>query len=190
MGGGHSAGVPPPGLNLEAIAQGVPELVAGAARGDAAAQRELYRRARPRVVRVAQAFASLDQADVEDVVQETFVKAFRAIDQLKTAAQFEPWLLTIARNRAISLHRRRAAERTASAEPSEEAAELFPEALRTERDAAVVRQLIDELPEGEEKETARLFYVEGSLSAREIAERMGVGKSAFTMRLERFRARL
>ena len=36
----------------------------------------------------------------------------------------------------------------------------------------------------------RLFYLDGTLSAREIAQRMGVGKSAVTMRLERFRARV
>src|SRR5207302_3422 len=43
---------------------------------------------------------------------------------------------------------------------------------------------------GPEKETVRLLYLEGTLSAREIALRMGVGKSAVTMRLERFRARI
>ena len=32
--------------------------------------------------------------------------------------------------------------------------------------------------------------LDGTLSAREIAQRMGVGKSAVTMRLERFRARV
>ena len=59
-----------------------------------------------------------------------------------------------------------------------------------ERDIAEVRQLIAELPEGEEKKTVQLFYLEGELSAREIAEKLGVGKSAVTMRLERFRARI
>jgi RNA polymerase sigma-70 factor, ECF subfamily len=54
----------------------------------------------------------------------------------------------------------------------------------------VVRRLIAELPDGPEKETVHLFYVEGQLSAREIAERLGVGKSAITMRLERFRAKV
>ena len=50
--------------------------------------------------------------------------------------------------------------------------------------------MIDGLREGPEKETVRLFYLDGTLSAREIAQRMGVGKSAVTMRLERFRARV
>jgi RNA polymerase sigma-70 factor (ECF subfamily) len=59
-----------------------------------------------------------------------------------------------------------------------------------EVDVRIVGDLIARLPEGPEKETARLFYIEGELSAREIAEQMGVGKSAVTMRLERFRARV
>jgi RNA polymerase sigma-70 factor (ECF subfamily) len=50
--------------------------------------------------------------------------------------------------------------------------------------------VIASLPEGPEKETVHLFYVEGRLSAREIAERLGVGKSAITMRLERFRGKV
>jgi RNA polymerase sigma-70 factor (ECF subfamily) len=53
-----------------------------------------------------------------------------------------------------------------------------------------VRDVIEGLREGPEKETVRLFYLEGTLSAREIAQRMGVGKSAVTMRLERFRAKV
>jgi RNA polymerase sigma-70 factor (ECF subfamily) len=53
-----------------------------------------------------------------------------------------------------------------------------------------VRRVIASLPEGAEKETVQLFYVEGKLSAREIADRLGVGKSAITMRLERFRAKV
>lgn len=163
-----------------------------AAKGEAAAQRELYRRGRPRVLRVAQGFASLDRADQEDVVQETFVKVFGALQKLRMPAQFEPWLLAIARNRAISLHRRRSSQlaQRETLRAAEEPGGAFPEALRVERDAALVRQIIDELPAGDEKETARLFYVQGELSAKEIAERMGVGKSAITMRLERFRARI
>jgi RNA polymerase sigma-70 factor (ECF subfamily) len=72
----------------------------------------------------------------------------------------------------------------------EVAAPPVPPSLELERRVAVVRALIEGLPEGPEKETARLFYLEGELSAREIADRLGLGKSAVTMRLERFRARV
>jgi RNA polymerase sigma-70 factor (ECF subfamily) len=59
-----------------------------------------------------------------------------------------------------------------------------------EAELEAVRAVIAELPEGPEKETVHLFYVEGGLSTREIAARLGVGKSAITMRLERFRAKV
>jgi RNA polymerase sigma-70 factor, ECF subfamily len=169
------------------------EWVLRASRGEAAAYGELYRRTRPLVARLAGSFAQLDPDEVEDVIQESYVRAFKALPRLKEPAAFEAWLLSIARNRArtrlehTSQKRRRDEE---VALPQPEAVSFLPEALQLERDLAVVRQLIDELPEGEEKKTVHLFYVEGQLSAREIADQLGVGKSAVTMRLERFRARI
>jgi RNA polymerase sigma-70 factor (ECF subfamily) len=135
----------------------------------------------------------LDADEVEDVIQETYVRAFKALPRLKELGAFEAWLLSIARNRARTrterkTHLRKLEEETPDPQP--DSVPALPEALQLERDIAVVRQLISELPEGEEKKTVQLFYLEGSLSAREIAEQLGVGKSAVTMRLERFRARI
>jgi RNA polymerase sigma-70 factor, ECF subfamily len=145
------------------------------------------------VARLTAGFSMLDADEVEDVIQETYVRAFKALPRLKEAGAFEAWLLSIARNRARTRlerksHLRRMEEETPDPEP--EAVPALPEALQVERDIAEVRQLIAELPEGEEKKTVQLFYLEGDLSAREIAEKLGVGKSAVTMRLERFRARI
>jgi RNA polymerase sigma-70 factor (ECF subfamily) len=168
-------------------------LLERAKRGDEEAYRSLYGAFRPAVLRLARSFARLDPDEVEDVIQETFVRAFRALRGLQPAAAFERWLLAIARNRALTLdarkeHVRRSAEALQSELPQQ--APPIPAALALERESAVVRQLVDEMSDGPEKETVRLFYVEGQLSAREIAERMGVGKSAITMRLERFRAKV
>jgi RNA polymerase sigma-70 factor (ECF subfamily) len=169
--------------------------VAAALRGESGAQRALYDRHRPAVWRLARGFVGFDVDDVDDVVQESFVRAFRGLAGLKEPARFGPWLLTIARNRALS----RLARRRAGAELAEELAreaEVAATDLRPEpgwdagAELELVRRLIADLPEGPEKETVRLFYVEGSLSAREIADRLGVGKSAITMRLERFRAKV
>ena len=170
-------------------------LVVRARRGDRGALRALYDRHRGAVARVARAFAALDDGDVDDVVQESFVRAFRALARLDEPARFGAWLLAIARNRARSrLERRRARESLAErlardAEALAGEAAALPDA-DAEADVALVRRLIEELPDGPEKETVRLFYVEGELSAREIAARLGVGKSAITMRLERFRAKV
>ena len=164
-----------------------------AAGGEESAFGELYRRTRPLVARLTSGFSMLDPDEVEDVIQETYVRAFKALPRLKEPAAFEAWLLSIARNRARTRLERKGQSRRLDeemSEPQPETVSVVPEALQLERDMAVVRQLIAELPEGEEKKTVQLFYVEGELSAREIAERLGVGKSAVTMRLERFRARI
>lgn len=164
-----------------------------AKRGDEEAYRALYGAYRPAVLRLARSFGRLDADEVEDVIQETFVRAFRALKGLQQAAAFERWLLAIARNRALTLDARKEQARRSTEALSEEVphqAPAIPPALTLERESAVVRELVEEMSDGPEKETVRLFYVEGALSAREIAERMGVGKSAITMRLERFRAKV
>jgi len=170
-------------------------LVARALEGDRAAYRALYDRHRPAAWRVARSFGAFDDDDVEDVIQEGFVRAFRSLATLKDRPRFGPWLLTTVRNRALSrLARRRAGadlvdELSREAETALPGDEVFPD-LEAEAELDVVRRVIAGLPDGPEKETVHLFYVEGQLSAREIAERLGVGKSAITMRLERFRAKV
>jgi RNA polymerase sigma-70 factor (ECF subfamily) len=187
-GRGGAGAAPPRGGQEDA------EHVGRAVRGDAAAHRALYDKYRPACARVARGFAELDRDDVDDVVQEAFVRAFQNLASLKEPARFGPWLLTIARNRALTrLARRKSAQDAADGlqretEAHEPAAE--PADPGADAEIEIVRKLIADLPDGPEKETVHLFYVEGKLSAREIAERLGVGKSAVTMRLERFRAKV
>jgi RNA polymerase sigma-70 factor (ECF subfamily) len=169
--------------------------LAGGARGKGA-EEELYRRYRPAVSRLASSFSELDPDETEDVVQEAFVRAFRALASLKDRERFAAWLFTIARNRARSYltsratHSKAAEEATREAQLLEDHVPAASHALEKEAELRAVREIIDGLREGPEKETVRLFYLEGTLSAREIAMRMGVGKSAVTMRLERFRAKI
>jgi RNA polymerase sigma-70 factor (ECF subfamily) len=170
-------------------------LVARARQGDGGALRAIYDRYRPLLHRVAASFAELDPDDADDVVQESFVRAFRNLGSLASPERLGAWLVTIARNRSLTRLARRKARQEMQGELTreveargEEAAEMpDPEAAL---ELEVVRRIVAELPEGPEKETVHLFYVEGQLSAREIAARLGVGKSAITMRLERFRARV
>jgi RNA polymerase sigma-70 factor, ECF subfamily len=187
--GSGRKGSPPAGSAEDAAA------VQAAARGDRAGHRALYDRHVAAVRRLARGFAALDPDDVEDVVQDAFVRAFQNLGKLEEPGRFGPWVLAIARNRALSrLARRRAGaelaeELTREAEALAEAETGLPDP-GAEAELEVVRRVIAELPDGPEKETVRLFYVEGELSAREIAARLGVGKSAITMMLERFRAKV
>lgn len=170
-------------------------LVARARAGDASAQRAIYERYRPLLHRVAGSFADLDGDDADDVVQESFVRAFRNLGSLEAPERLGAWLMTIARNRSLTRLARRRARVELQTDLSreveargEEAVEMPDPEATLELD--VVRRIVAELPEGPEKETVHLFYVEGQLTARQIAERLGVGKSAVTMRLERFRAKV
>jgi RNA polymerase sigma-70 factor (ECF subfamily) len=47
------------------------------------------------------------QADAEDVVADTFVKAWKHIDSFRLTMNFRTWLFTIARNTAFDLARKR-----------------------------------------------------------------------------------
>ena len=165
--------------------------VAEAVGGNREAHRTLFERYRSAVARVARGFADLDEDEVQDVVQESFVRAFSSLKGLREPARFGPWVLTIARNRSLShLSRKQVQQKALNEFEAEVDVELAQDPGPNDAEINVVRLLIDGLKDGPEKETVRLFYVEGKLSAREIAERMGVGKSAVTMRLERFRAKV
>jgi RNA polymerase sigma-70 factor (ECF subfamily) len=148
------------------------------------------------VARLAASFSELDSDEADDVVQEAFVRAFRALASLKDRERFSAWLFTIARNRARSYltaratHAKAAEDATRESQMVEDHVPAASQVMEKEAELRAVREVIDGLREGPEKETVRLFYLEGTLSAREIAARMGVGKSAVTMRLERFRARI
>lgn len=162
----------------------------------ARAEEALYRKYRGAVARIAGSFSELDADEADDVTQEAFVRAFRALPSLKDPERFAAWLFTIARNRARSYLSSRGTHQKAAEDQAREhqlAGDSVPAASdQLEHEAALkaVRDVIEALREGPEKETVRLFYLEGKLSAREIAQRMGVGKSAVTMRLERFRAKV
>lgn len=164
--------------------------------GDPDAWRELYARHAPAVRRLVSGFGQLSSADLEDLVQETFIKAMSSLAQLHDGERLRAWLLSIARSRALNrvrdLGTARRAERAYAQDPAVGALapRLDEGSLDRARRTAVVRELIAALPPGPEAETVRLFYVEGTLSASQIAERLGVGKSTVTMRLERFRARV
>jgi RNA polymerase sigma-70 factor (ECF subfamily) len=83
-------------LDLRAVDR-VRYLIDCAAEGDDAAGRELILLVQPAVYRVCTALGSGD--DVEDLVQDTFLRAFRSMGNYRGDGNgFLPWILTIARN--------------------------------------------------------------------------------------------
>src|SRR5579863_2196417 len=81
-------------------------LVARAQRGEKAAFEELVRRT-TRLVFAGVYLETGDTHHAEDLLQETFLTAYRNLGQLTEPAKFRSWLLRIAQNRAIDAARRR-----------------------------------------------------------------------------------
>ena len=75
------------------------DLVARVQRGDAAAFDLLVRKYQHRVAAVISRYVH-DWAEVQDVAQDTFIRAYRAIGGFRGDAQFPTWLLRIAVNSA------------------------------------------------------------------------------------------
>ena len=75
-------------------------------RGSTAALEELFRREWPRAYRAAYLVVH-DAAAAEDIAQEAFLAAVRAIDRFDRRRPFGPWLSRIVVNRAIDHARSR-----------------------------------------------------------------------------------
>jgi len=80
------------------------DLVQRVVRGDSAAFNVLVARWEKKLFNFAYRLTG-DRDDAFDVCQDSFVRAYEQISQLKDASKFANWLFKIARNHCISLHR-------------------------------------------------------------------------------------
>jgi RNA polymerase sigma-70 factor (ECF subfamily) len=85
---------------------GEAELIARAKVGDEAAARALIQSNNRRIYRVARSILR-DDSEAEDVVQETYLRAFAALSTFRQEAGFSTWLTRIALNEALERLRRR-----------------------------------------------------------------------------------
>src|SRR5690348_10987702 len=81
------------------------DLIARVRNGEGEAFEKLMRRYNQRIFRTARAVLR-DEAEAEDVVQETFVRAFRHLEQFEERSSVGTWLTRIAVNEALSRLRR------------------------------------------------------------------------------------
>ena len=71
------------------------ELIAAALKGDAASFEPLVEKYSPRVFATARRYARRD-SEVEDIVQEVWMKAFQKLASFRGEAPFEHWLMRLA----------------------------------------------------------------------------------------------
>jgi RNA polymerase sigma-70 factor, ECF subfamily len=119
--------------------------------------------------------ARVPRSEVDDLVQDIFLHAFKKLHTLRDWAAFGPWIAMIARNRAMDFHRR-----------SRETVEVTDD-LRSS-DTSIVRakeilELIRGLPEAY-RETLVLRLVEG-MTGPEIAARTGLTPASVRVNLHR-----
>jgi RNA polymerase sigma-70 factor, ECF subfamily len=152
-------------------------LVSAARGGDRAAFDQLYRRYARMVHGIL--LARAPRSEVDDLVQDVFLFAWRKLDTLREAGAFGGWLAMIARNRAFDFHRRRdeAAELTA------EVAERLTTSPQPQAEALAALDAIRALPEAY-RETLILRLVEG-MTGPEIAARTGLTPASVRVNLHR-----
>lgn len=115
----------------------------------------IMRRHNRRLYRLARSIVK-NAAEAEDIVQETYIRAFNHLDQYGGQAPFSAWLARIARNQALACLRRRGAVSRSCSIDKSAAAEQFAEpeyavdtpedAMRREQLARVLEAAIDRLP--------------------------------------------
>jgi RNA polymerase sigma-70 factor (ECF subfamily) len=161
-------------------------LIAAVARGDDAALRELFGRHAPWLA--ARLRAVLPAADVEDVLQETFLAVWRGARGFRLEGSAGGWLWGIARRQAAAWLRRRGTAELLLPDV-ETADERDPnDPAEAALSAAEVANAVKVLgPEGSAvREVWRLMYVEDRTVA-EVAELLGVAEG--TVKSRAFRAR-
>lgn len=165
------------------------ELVGRARTGERAAFDQLVARYQGRLLRLVVRLLR-DQAEAEDVVQETFLKAYRALPRFRGEAAFYTWLYRIALNgarNAVLRRRQRSAPGPLPSQLPAQAPEVgTPEAMLLSKQ---VMQTIDTAMEAlplELRTAIVLREIEG-LSYEEIAQIMECPLG--TVRSRIFRAR-
>ena len=102
----QTAGLAATGSRADMSGHSDAELVAESRRGSLRAFEEIMRRHNRRLFRTARSILR-DEGEAEDVVQETYIRAFERLDSLAEAARLSPWLVRIAANEALDRLRRR-----------------------------------------------------------------------------------
>ncbi|MFV2039755.1 MAG: RNA polymerase sigma factor [Acidimicrobiales bacterium] len=147
------------------------EFVAAIRAGDTAPWGSVFDRYRDGIWQIALS-VTRNRSDSEDVVQATFLKAVESLDQLRDPDRLRPWLLSIARSKALDRVRRRTELPTAAVSETTDMAPGPDRGLHQQDVAALVVSALAGL-EGRDRAALELAERQG-LSGEELAEALGV----------------
>jgi len=164
-------------------------LVASIAKGDKRALQTLYGRHNVRVYRFALRFLN-DEALAEDMVSEVFFDVWRQAERFEGRSKVSTWLLAMARNKALSVLRRRSTE-----ELDEEVAEFIedpsddPEvSMQKKQQTSLLQECLTQLSPAH-REIVDLVYYHGK-TIDEVVEIIGVPVNTVKTRMFYARKRI
>jgi RNA polymerase sigma-70 factor (ECF subfamily) len=185
----HTVPVTATGRPIGAVQTSDEALVQLIASGDKKALQVLFARHNVRVFRFVLRFLG-DESVAEDLVSEVFFDVWRQADRFESRSQVSTWLLAIARNKALSVLRRRTTE-----ELDEEVAEFIedpsdnPEvAMQKTQRNAVLQDCLGQLSPAHREIVDLVYYHEKSID--EVAEIIGVPQNTVKTRMFYARKRI
>ncbi len=129
--------------------------------------------------------------DVEEVIQDTFLNAYRGLRQLEDAVKFKSWLAEIARNCARQWVRKRRINTVPLDDVDEgvlQTQDPPDEQLTRQEQRELIRRAMEALPQ-KDRDIARAFYFEGA-SYNELTSTHGLSDKAISFRLSRAKQQL
>lgn len=160
--------------------------------GDTAAFEIIVNRYKDMAFSIARRVCSSAE-DAEEVAQDSFLKAYQALDKFKQESKFSTWFYRIVTNTAISSTRKK---RIAMASLDENLVDNFSEdevqenlnQLSSEEQSRYVSEAIQQL-HPQDCLLVNMFYTD-ELSIEEIAEVTGLSQANVKVRLYRIRKKL
>jgi RNA polymerase sigma-70 factor (ECF subfamily) len=174
-------------------------LVARARAGDAQAFTDLVNQYERKIYRLAKHITQHDE-DAEDVLQETFLKAYEHLDTFQGNSKFYTWIVRIAVNESLMKLRKRKGDRTVPLdEPVDTGEEMVAREIAVWEDNPEQRysreemqQILDDAVQTLKPDFRTVFILRDieELSTEETAETLGISVPAVKSRLLRARLAL
>lgn len=163
-----------------------------ALKGDEQAMERLYNATYPKLRAVTISILK-NEDDAEDIIQDSYIKAFSNLHQLEDAGKFEAWLCRIASNKCKDYLKKHkpvlfSSMETEDDEPFEwsiedESSEYNPEdVVITEDTRKQIMELVNSLPD--EQRICLVYYAVEEMKISEIADMLEVSESTVKSRLK------
>ena len=174
-------------------------LVDRARSGDASAFTELVNKYARKIFRLAKHITQNDE-DAEDVLQESFMKAYSNLDSFQGQSKFYTWLVRIAVNEALMKLRKRKSDKTVSLDEPHETEEdtvtreiaVWEDDPERKYSREELRGILGRAVESLKPAFRTVFVLRDieELSTEETAEALGISIPAVKSRLLRARLQL